>query len=394
MIFKIFFVLSWWTLLGWIFFSGEMYKNLIQVRSINDTSSKFPAGEISRVERIHVMIVMCNEPKDEDMEEDGSKMVLQAETLLKTLVLFSSRPITVHLAHNDHTIVKQIKAAVSKFGKGNWIRIAAVSIEYPPGMEDMINEYRICATAKMFFPDLLPEVDAGIYLDTDILMLGDPALLWDRFELFSPFTALALAPVDAMYNVQKNNPRIPYYGLPGVGLNSGVFLMNLTRLRALPGGGFTGAVRAIWDQYKGNLVFGDQDVINMVAEQSPYLIQPLPCEWNFIIWQCRRLPIKGSNHVWTKSCPTASLDGIALLHGAGGVFSKDEVLSTVLQFWIEQDVKSWDAVEGLVDLEARVEKAMQEKKGDCANVPDFKDMLLIRLRKMVNSTLQYYQYRH
>ena len=365
-------------------------KNMIQMRSIYDTSSKFPAGEIRIVERIHVMIVMCNEAKNGEMGEDeqGRKMLLQAETLLKTLVLFSSRPITVHLAHNDHTIVKQLKAAVNKFGKYNWIRIAAVSIEYPPGMEDMITEYRICATAKMFFPDLLPEVDAGIYLDTDILMLGDPALLWERFELFSPFTALALAPVDAVYNVQKNNPRIPYYGLPGTGLNTGVILMNLTRLRALPGGSFTGAVRSIWDQYKGNLPFPDQDIINVVGEQSPYLIQPLPCEWNFIIWQCRRLPIEGSKLVWTKSCPAASLDGIAVLHGAGGMFSTDEVFSTVVQYWTEQDVKSWYAVEGLVDLEARVEKAMQEKKGDCANMPNFKDMLLIRLRRMVNSTSQ------
>ena len=86
-IFKIFVVLSLCTLLCWIFFSGEMYKSLIQVRSIYDTSSKFPAGEIRIVERIHVMIVMCNEPKNGKMEEDeqGSKILLQAETLLKTI---------------------------------------------------------------------------------------------------------------------------------------------------------------------------------------------------------------------------------------------------------------------------------------------------------------------
>ena len=51
---------------------------------------------------------------------------------------------------------------------------------------------------------------------------------------------------------------------------------------------------------------------------------------------------------------------------------------------MEHDVKSWDAVRGLVELEARLEKAMQEKKGDCAHVPGFNDMLLIRLRKIVN----------
>ena len=96
-------------------------------------------------------------------------------------------------------------------------------------------------------------------------MLGDPALLWDRFGLFSPFTSLALAPVDAVYSIKKKNPRIPFYGLPGTGLNGGVILMNLTRLRALPGGGFTGTVRSIWDEYKGNLPFPDQESLTWWA---------------------------------------------------------------------------------------------------------------------------------
>ena len=62
-------------------------KIMIQMRSIYDTSSEFPVGETRIVERIHVMIVMCNEPKNEEGEEDeqGTKMLLQAETLLKTI---------------------------------------------------------------------------------------------------------------------------------------------------------------------------------------------------------------------------------------------------------------------------------------------------------------------
>ena len=35
--------------------------------------------------------------------------------------------------------------------------------------------------------DLLAEVDAGIFLDTDTVLLDDPALLWDR----SPIEDLA-----------------------------------------------------------------------------------------------------------------------------------------------------------------------------------------------------------
>ena len=349
-------------------------------------SSNLQAGEIGSIERIHVMLVMCVEHENGTMKEEEYKNnFLQVHSLLKTLAVFSSRPVTVHLAHNNNTIATRVEEAVNKFEKGDWLRIAGVSIEYPPGMEDMINSYKICATAKMFFPDLLPELDAGIYLDYDILMLGDPALLWDRFKLFSPFTALALAPVDASYRMKKGKQRIPFYGLPQAGLNSGVILMNLTRLRALSGAGFTGTVRYIWNEWgKENLPYPEMDMLNLVGEQAPYLLQPLPCEWHFTIWQCRFLP-----------CPAARQHGFGLLHGADDVFYGrnnyfDVVLFTVAKFWFEQDVKNWDAASGLVDLEARLENAMEGKNanapGECANVPGFNDMLLIRLRNIVKNS--------
>ena len=121
---------------------------------------------------------------------------------------------------------------------------------------------------------------------------------WNRFRLFTPFTAMAIAPVEAHYSrdlvgdshhrqklleffLQKTN--IPYYGLPGLGLNAGVALMNLTRwkmaqwisylyrilftglilksgmvcwifwlkrLRELPGGGFTEVARFLWEKHR------------------------------------------------------------------------------------------------------------------------------------------------
>ena len=116
--------------------------------------------------------------------------------------------------------------------------------------------------------DMLPDVDAGIFLDNDMLVLQDPALLWDEFKLFTPFTAMAVAPVEAHYSremvsSEQNNRRgkcickisatshfakkllktvsvlhilhrpqkqpVPYFGIPGLGLNAGVALMNLTR---------------------------------------------------------------------------------------------------------------------------------------------------------------------
>jgi len=188
-------------------------------------------------------------------------------------------------------------------------RMVSVPVTYPVGLEDMINAFKLCATARLFIQDLVPDLDAGIFLDNDVLLLRDPAVLWDRFNLFSPFTAMAVAPVEAHYSVDlvfRPNPSaglprptpspgpphpqahpIPYYGLPGLGLNAGVALMNLTRLRELPGGGFTEISRYIWEKYREKLTLADQDVLNLVGAQAPWLFQPLPCEWNYHTWTVR-----------------------------------------------------------------------------------------------------------
>ena len=56
---------------------------------------------------------------------------------------------------------------------------------------------------------MLPEVDAGIFLDNDLLLLDDVSVLWDRFRLFTPFTAMALAPVEAHYSLRQVGLAMP-----------------------------------------------------------------------------------------------------------------------------------------------------------------------------------------
>ena len=46
--------------------------------------------------------------------------------------------------------------------------------------------FRICATARLFIDVMLPEVDNGIFLDTDIVIMDDIVNLWRRLNQFSP----------------------------------------------------------------------------------------------------------------------------------------------------------------------------------------------------------------
>ena len=88
---------------------------------------------------------------------------------------------------------------------------------------------------------MLPEeLDSGIFLDTDTLLLDDIRQLWQHFRYFSPSQLMGMAAVENTYGRVEH---VPSYGPPGVGLNPGVIMMNLTRLRLMSGAGLTGAIK-------------------------------------------------------------------------------------------------------------------------------------------------------
>lgn len=80
-------------------------------------------------------------------------------------------------------------------------------------------------------PLILKEVDSLLYVDTDILFLPPVDDIWSLLKKFNSTQIAAMAP-------EHKEPRIgwynrfawhPYYGRTGV--NSGVMLMNMTRMR-------------------------------------------------------------------------------------------------------------------------------------------------------------------
>jgi len=126
--------------------------------------------------------------------------------------------------------------------------------------------------------------------------------------------------------------------------------MNLTRLRELPGGGFTEISRYIWEKYREKLTLADQDVLNLVGAQAPWLFQPLPCEWNYHTWTCRpaRFEMRQISRMkWAgrNMCPPAAVRGIGLLHGNCNAFggssvnsgcNGDATIRSVYNFWVDQ----------------------------------------------------------
>jgi UDP-xylose:glucoside alpha-1,3-xylosyltransferase len=70
--------------------------------------------------------------------------------------------------------------------------------------------------------------------------------------------------------------RHPFYG--ALGINSGVMLMNLTRLRDLQ---WEDTILAIYKEYKLQLVWGDQDLINILFNFHAEKLYVFDCSYNF-----------------------------------------------------------------------------------------------------------------
>ncbi|KAG7163068.1 Glucoside xylosyltransferase 2-like [Homarus americanus] len=82
-------------------------------------------------------------------------------------------------------------------------------------------------------PSLLKDVDALVYVDTDVVFLAPLEELWSHFYKMNSSHMAAMAPEheDLATGWYNRFAKHPYYGKLGV--NSGVMLMNLTRLHKL-----------------------------------------------------------------------------------------------------------------------------------------------------------------
>nr|CAD7412338.1 unnamed protein product [Timema cristinae] len=104
--------------------------------------------------------------------------------------------------------------------------------------------------------------------------------------------------------------RHPYYGKLGV--NSGVMLMNLTRMRLFS---WTDYVVPIYKEYKLTMTWGDQDIINIIFHFHPDKLYVYPCRYNYRPDHCMYMSV----------CHGAEQLGVAVLHGSRGSFHAEKL---------------------------------------------------------------------
>lgn len=103
-------------------------------------------------------------------------------------------------------------------------------------------------------------------MDTDVLLLRPVEDLWNHFKHFDSVQLASMAPEheEPALSWYPRFARHPFFGKNGV--NSGVMLMNLTRMRA---SNWTEKILKAYHKYKLSITWGDQDLLNIVFHDNP-----------------------------------------------------------------------------------------------------------------------------
>ncbi|XP_037109142.1 glucoside xylosyltransferase 1-like isoform X1 [Syngnathus acus] len=263
-------------------------------------------------ESSHLAVVACGPRLDETL------------TMLKSALLFSKKPLKFHIFADEelqgrfqNSLHSWPRSIQSKFN------FTIYPITFPSGNENEWKKlFKPCASQRLFLPLILKEVDSLLYVDTDILFLHPVEGIWAAFSRFNSSQLAAMAPEHEEPRIGWYNrfARHPYYGNTGV--NSGVMLMNMTRLRK---GFFKNGMTTValqWSEmlmpllqkYKLNITWGDQDLLNIIFHHNPENLYVFPCPWNYRPDHC----------VYGLNCQQAEEDGVFILHGSRGVYHNEK----------------------------------------------------------------------
>ncbi|XP_041110388.1 glucoside xylosyltransferase 1-like isoform X3 [Polyodon spathula] len=173
------------------------------------------------VETMHLAVVACGERLEETV------------TMLKSILLFNVKPIQFHIFAEDNLHIK-FKDILDSWLESYRLKFSYTvhSITFPSGnAAEWKRLFKPCASQRLFLPIILKDVDSLLYVDTDILFLQPVDEMWSFFRELNSTQIAAMAPEHEEPSIGWYNrfARHPFYGKTGI--NSGVMLMNMTRIR-------------------------------------------------------------------------------------------------------------------------------------------------------------------
>ncbi|XP_050813429.1 glucoside xylosyltransferase 2 isoform X2 [Gopherus flavomarginatus] len=268
--------------------------------------------ELPSLQWMHLAVVACGNRLEETL------------IMLKSAVLFSYRKLKFHIFAEDSLkpeFEKKLREWPSSYTKKFDYNVYPIAFSVGNAQE-WKKLFKPCAAQRLFLPVILKDVDSLLYVDTDVLFLRPIDDIWHFLKEFNSTQLAAMAPEHEIPKIgwYSRFARHPYYGTTGV--NSGVMLMNLTRIRntqfknsMIPTGlMWEEMLYPLYQKYKNYITWGDQDLLNIIFYFNPECLYVFPCQWNYRPDHC----MYGSN------CKGAEEEGISVLHGNRGVYHDDK----------------------------------------------------------------------
>lgn len=215
------------------------------------------------------------------------------------------------------------------------VQISVHPLDFPKdgSADEWRNLFKLCASQRLFLPSLLRDVDATLYVDTDVIFLRPLDDIWRFFDEMNSSQVAAMAPENEDFATGWYNrfAQHPFY--KPLGVNSGVMLMNLTRIRQ-----FDWEVELVdlYKKYKQKITWGDQDLLNIYFHRHPEKLLVYPCEWNYRTDHC----------MYASVCHSAEKHGVAVAHGSRNVFHGTKqptfrvLFETVQKYELGEDLRT------------------------------------------------------
>uniref|UniRef100_A0AAG5DQY3 UDP-D-xylose:beta-D-glucoside alpha-1,3-D-xylosyltransferase n=1 Tax=Anopheles atroparvus TaxID=41427 RepID=A0AAG5DQY3_ANOAO len=281
------------------------------------------SGALPNGTEISVVVVACNERHNE------------ALNMIKSAIMFNR-----NLAPLRFVIIAEEKLKINFMEKLNdWQELSdriftyeIHSLTFPRANQDEWRKlFKPCAAQRLFLPSLLTHLDAVLYVDSDTVFLSPVQEIWSMLHSFNASQFAGMAPEHEDKNAGWYNrfARHPYYG--ELGVNSGVMLMNLTRMREFR---WEEHILPIFREYRLQLVWGDQDILNVLFHYHPDRLFVFPCDWNYRADHCMYMSV----------CEAP--DGVKMIHGNRGYFHSraqpifNLIYTTIEEYTFRTDVYS------------------------------------------------------
>lgn len=269
----------------------------IRARPSTTFSKSTPVFEKRIQEDVVICVVACGDRLEESL------------TMMKSALIFSKRSLRF-IVISDNNLIQAFTEKLSDWKEfyNKTFEFVVRPVEFPVGDNVMWRKlFKPCAAQRLFLPTLLNDTDSVLYMDTDTLFLSPPELIWDEFRNMNSSQLAALSPEHEDPNVGWYNrfAKHPFYGKLGV--NSGVMLMNLTRMRNFR---WTEYVVPIFKEYQLKITWGDQDIINIIFHYHPERLYVYSCRYNYRPDHCMYMSV----------CNEVEKKGAFVLHGSRGMF--------------------------------------------------------------------------